>query len=108
MSKPYKDRIVNTTDGLPRFKIVNDEGEVFAEGVKIELDCEVTQEADDFGADEINMLIERDDDGTKHANFVPLAKHCDLDEPITLSTDNYGTTLPAEAAEGRLFFKIGG
>ena len=104
MSKPYKDRIVDTGDGLPRFKITKEDDT--SEIVKIEMASDIIQEGDSFGAKQLNLLLERDDDGTERANFVPLTDHCNLDNPIMLGTNNYGTALPPTAEEGRLFFLI--
>ena len=105
MSKLYKDRIVNTPDGDPRFTITLPDGTVWVDA-KIEMTSEVLQEWDRVGALEFNLIFQRDDDGTVHANFVSLADHCKLNDPIMLSTTNYGTALPSTAEEGRFFFLL--
>lgn len=105
MSKPFKDRIVDTPDGFPRFTITLPDGTEMKD-VKIEMTSNVIQEWDKIGAREFNLLFERDEDGTIRANFVSLADHCRLSNPIILGSANYGTTLPANADEGRLFFKF--
>jgi len=63
MAKAYKDMIVNEADAKVRYDLIDREGNKAAEDVRLEVSSPIEQQGDMVGAKEINLLIERSDDG---------------------------------------------
>lgn len=61
--RPYKDMIVNESDGKMRYNLIDRSGQTVATDVYLEQSSPITQQGDKVGAKEFNALLNRDDDG---------------------------------------------
>lgn len=60
---PFKDLIVNETDGAARMDLVRRDGSLIESDVLLRISSEILQDGDKFGAKELNAFLDRDSDG---------------------------------------------
>lgn len=64
MPRDFKDLIVDEADHKVRYNLVDRNGAVLVEDVRIVVASPVLQEGDTFGARELNAFLEIQDDGS--------------------------------------------
>ncbi len=98
--KPYKDRIVDEADGKARYNLVNRDGAIVAENVLVEITSPLLQEGDKFGAKEINLLLDRADNGTITAKFYNKAEAATKSEVTAVQNTANSAKSTADSAQG--------
>lgn len=99
MPRDWRDLTVDEADGLPRYNLIDGNGNVVASNVKVELASKVIQDGDRAGALAFNRVTELDDDGTP---LLRVDAGVEGDKKGTIQVYRSGWPVPSTAKPGEV------